>query len=79
MFDRTVSPAIVEQLCIMNNGHEERAKSLKALVRDCCSNPNKYMPGVAMTEAERNAWASGFCEGMNVVLEYIKSADPAPR
>ena len=78
-FSRPISPAITEQLCKMNVTHEERAKSLKALVRDCCSNPNKYMPGVAMTEAERNAWASGFCEGMNVVLEYIKSGQPAPR
>ena len=78
MFDR-ISPAITEQLAIMNNAHEERAKSLKDLCRDAMANPLPYSPTCPMTADEKQAWNWGFTEGMNVVLEYIKSGQPAPR
>jgi hypothetical protein len=79
MFDRNISPAITEQLCKTVVAHEERAKSLKDLIRAAMENPSPYLPESPMTPAERAAFNWGFAEGMNVVLEYIKSGQPAPR
>jgi hypothetical protein len=76
---RPVSPAITEQLCKTVVAHEERAKSLKDLIRAAMANPSPYLPESPMTAAERAAFNWGFAEGMNVVLEYIKSGQPAPR
>jgi hypothetical protein len=79
VFNRNISPAITEQLCKTVATHEERAKSLKDLIRAAMANPSPYLPESPMTAAERAAFNWGFVEGMNVVLEYIKSGQPAPR
>jgi hypothetical protein len=79
VFNRNISPAITEQLCKTVVAHEERAKSLKDLIRAAMANPSPYLPESPMTSAERAAFNWGFAEGMNVVLEYIKSGQPAPR
>jgi hypothetical protein len=78
-WSRPVSPAITEQLCKTIVCHEERAKSLKDLIRAAMADPSPYLPESPMTPAERAAFNWGFAEGMNVVLEYIKSGQPAPR
>lgn len=78
-WSRPVSPAITEQLCKTIVCHEERAKSLKDLIRAAMADPSPYLPESPMTAAERDAFNWGFAEGMNVVLEYIKSGQPAPR
>jgi hypothetical protein len=78
-WSRPISPAITEQLCKTVVAHEERAKSLKDLIRAAMANPSPYLPESPMTPAERAAFNWGFTEGMNVVLEYIKSGQPAPR
>ena len=79
VWERPVSPAITEQLAQTVVAHEERAKSLKDLIRDAMANPLPYSPTYPMTADEKQAWNWGFAEGMNVVLEYIKSGQPAPR
>lgn len=79
VWSRPVSPAITEQLARTVVAHEERAKSLKDLIRAAMANPSPYLPESPMTAAERAAFNWGFAEGMNVVLEYIKSGQPAPR
>jgi len=77
-WQRPVSPAITEQLCKTVADHETRHKSL----REVCE--NRYQLALAstpnsMSDQEKFLWRMGFAEGMSVVLEYIKSAGPAPR
>jgi hypothetical protein len=77
-WQRPVSPAITEQLCKAVADHETRHKSL----REMCE--NRYQLALAstpdsMSDQEKFLWRMGFAEGMSVVLEYIKSAGPAPR
>lgn len=71
--------AVTEQLCTMVVEQEDRAKSLKELIRNAVENPTPYLPASPMSADEKAAWQWGFAEGMNVVLEYIKSGQPAPR
>lgn len=78
MFDRNISPAITEQLCKMNAEHETRHKSLVEMCNDRFELAVKSVPNY-MTDQEQFLWRMGFAEGMSVVLEYIKSAGPAPR
>jgi hypothetical protein len=44
VFNRNISPAITEQLCKTVVAHEERAKSLKDLIRAAMANPSPYLP-----------------------------------
>ena len=77
-WQRPVSPAITEQLCKQVADHETRHKSLLEMCNE------RYQLALANTpeglsDQEKFLWRMGFAEGMSVVLEYIKSAGPAPR
>lgn len=78
MFDRNISPAITEQLCKTVAAHETRHKSITEMCNDRFELAMKKAP-TSMTDQEKFLWRMGFAEGMSVVLEYIKSAGPAPR
>jgi hypothetical protein len=75
---KRVSPAITEQLCKMNATHEERHKSLTEMCNDRFQLALANTPG-GLSDQGKSLWRMGFAEGMSVVLEYIKSASPAPR
>ena len=78
MFNRNISPAITEQLCKTVATHETRHKSLMEMCNDRFELAMKLAP-TAMSDQEKFLWRMGFAEGMSVVLEYIKSGQPAPR
>jgi hypothetical protein len=78
MFDRNISPAITEQLCKQVAEHETRHKSLTEMCNDRFQLALANTPG-GLSDQEKFLWRMGFAEGMSVVLEYIKSAGPAPR
>jgi hypothetical protein len=75
---RPVSPAITEQLCKTVTEHETRHKSLLEMCNDRYQLALTNTPE-GLSEQERFLWRMGFAEGMSVVLEYIKSGQPAPR
>ena len=78
VWQRSLSPAITEQLCTMNADHETRHKSLTEMCNDRFQLALANTPE-GLSDQEKFLWRMGFAEGMSVVLEYIKSAGPAPR
>lgn len=77
-WSRPISPAITEQLCKTVADHEIRHKSLTEMCNDRFQLALKATPE-SLSDQEKFLWRMGFAEGMSVVLEYIKSAGPAPR
>lgn len=77
-WQRPVSPAITEQLCKTVAAHETRHKSLLEMCNDRYQLALTNTPE-GLSEQERFLWRMGFAEGMSVVLEYVKSGQPASR
>jgi hypothetical protein len=78
VFDRNISPAITEQLCKTVVAHETRHKSLMEMCEDRFQLALTNTPG-GLSDQEKFLWRMGFAAGMSVILEYVKSAGPAPR